>query len=337
MLTGLRCTSCGGTLAVSEGVTNLACQYCDTPLAVVGERGVTRLMVLDRVDRARAESVVRAWFGRGIRKEPALVREAGIEEAFLAWFPFVRVRGDVIGCVLGRRTRRVKRGNRWVTEEEPLERTVERSVDLVRSSADMAEFGVDRVDLSGDELLPLDEERLRARGMLFRLGRTPGEVADELSGRAMAEAASGVGVDRVTFSWLAAVRREVTVAHYPLWVLRYRFRGRTYQALVDAEDGTLAYGKAPGNHLYRASALVTACAGACFLLTTALQNLGLFLQSDESLGGAAVLALVAAGLVYWGYTQFRHGGVVEEGSGLAGDRGRQSLGTTVKSMMDKLK
>jgi len=337
MVAGLRCTSCGGTLAVAEGVTNLACQYCDTPLAVVGERGVTRLMVLDQVDRARAEGVVRGWFGRGIRKEPALEREADVNEAFLAWFPFVRARGDVIGCVLGRRVRRVKRGNRWVTEEEPVERTVETSVDLVRSSADMAEFGADRVDLAGDRLLPLDEERLRGRGMVFRLGRAPGEVAEGLSTQAMGDAAAGVGVDRVTFSWLAVVRREVTVVHYPLWVLRYRFRGRTYQALVDAEDGTLAYGKAPGNHLYRASALVAACAGACFLITTLLQNLGTFLRSDDSLGGAAVLALVAAGLVHWGYTQFRHGGVVEEGSGLAPGRGRTSLASTVTTMMGKLK
>lgn len=337
MLTGLRCSSCGGTLSIAEGVTNLSCQYCDTPLAVVGERGVTRLMVLDEVDRGRAEGAVRGWFGRGIRKEPALVREAEVNEAFLAWFPFVRVRGDVIGCVLGRRTRRVKRGNRWVTEEEPVERTVETSVDLVRSSADMAEFGVERVDLSGDQLLPLDEERLRGRGMVFRSGRTPGEVAEELCGQAMDETAAGLDVDRVTFSWLATVRREVTVVHYPLWVLRYRFRGRTYQALVDAEDGRLAYGKAPGNHLFRASALVAACAGACFLITTALQNLGVFLKSDESLGGAAVLALAAAGLVYWGYTQFRHGGVVEEGSGMAPGRGRLSLGSTVEKVVGRLK
>ena len=32
--------------------------------------------------------------------------------------------------------------------------------------------------------------------------------------------------------------------------------------------------------------------------------------------GLGMIGLVLAGLVYWGYSQFRHGGVVEEGSGI---------------------
>ena len=105
--------------------------------------------------------------------------------------------------------------------------------------------------------------------------------------------------------------------------------------LVDAEDGTLAYGKAPGNHLYRAFSLVGACAGACFVGTTILQHAGSFLRSENGLVGLGMIGLVLAGRVYWGYAQFRHGGVVEEGSGLASDREHQSLVTTVKDVVER--
>lgn len=320
---------------VAEGRTNVECRFCGTPQAVVGDRGVVRLMVLDRVERRQATEAVRAWLGRGIRKDPALRREAKLEEAFLAWFPFVRARLDAIGWVLGTRSERRKRGNRSETVTVPVERAVEREVDLTVPAGDMAEFGVHRVSLAGDEILPLDEDALRSRGMVFRPNRSLEEMAGRLRERALEEARRGAGLDRVTFSWLTSVRRRVGLVFYPLWVVRYGFRGRTYQVLVDAEDGSLAYGKAPGNHLYRAACLVAACAGAAFVGTSLLQHLDLLFRSDDALQALALVGLVLAGTVYWGYRQFRHGGVVEEGSGLADGRSEADLAATVKGVMER--
>ena len=79
------------------------------------------MMVLDKVSRDDASKAIKKWFGKGVRKEPALKREVHFEESFLAWFPFVRARCDVIGWVLGVDERRVKRGNRWVTVRDPVE------------------------------------------------------------------------------------------------------------------------------------------------------------------------------------------------------------------------
>jgi hypothetical protein len=292
-------------------------------------------MVLNKLERNDASEAVRSWFRRGIRKDPALKKEARYQEAFLAWFPFVRAQLDAVGWVLGIREKKRKRGNRWETVKEPVERQVERAVDLTMPAADMAEFGVHRVDLMGDEVQPLDEALLRGRGMVFRPSRSLEETAAELSESAIADIQRANRLDRVTFSWLASIRRRVALVYYPLWVVRYDFRGRTFQVLIDAEGGGLAYGKAPGNHLYRAVSLVGACAGACFVGTTILQHAGSFLRSENGLMGLGLIGLVLAALVYWGYSQFRHGGVVEEGSGLARDREHQSLVTTVKDVVDK--
>jgi len=316
-LRGLTCPSCGGTLDVAEGWTNITCKYCDTPLALLGERGVLRLMVLDKLDRRQAESVVRRWLSRGVRKAPALKREAKVEEAFLAWFPFVRLRFDLVGWILGENVERQKRGNRWVDVKKPVELEIERAVERNVPAGEMAEFGVQRVDLRGDEILPMNEELLARRGMVFRPTKAAPELARELADAVVQGISRRTGPDRVTFSWLAPVRKRIGVLHYPLWVFRYSFRGRTYQVLVDAEGGEIAYGKAPGNHLYRAASLTAATAGACFLGTTFLQNAGRILShSDNPLMILGLLGLAMAVMVSWGYRQFRHGGVVEEGTGL---------------------
>lgn len=333
LLAGLTCASCAGTVDVQEGLTNVVCRYCGTPVAVVGERGVVRLMVLERVDRSAAGLAVRRWFAKGIRKAPALRREARLEETFLAFFPFVRARFDVVGWVLGFKEHRRKRGNRWVTEREPVELQVERSVDRTMASADMAEFGVHRVDLAGDELLPLDDEQLRARGMVFRPQRTPSEVGEALTRAALQQIEAGGAVDHVSFSWFAVIRKRIAVVYYPLWVIRYSFRGQTYQVLVDAEEGTLAYGKAPGNHLFRALSLVGACAGACFVGTTLLQHLDVLLRSDDGLVALGAVGLALAGFVAWGYRQFRRGGVVEEGTGLGDEAADPSLVRSIQGFV----
>lgn len=300
---------------IEEGITSLSCSYCGTPQVVVGERGVRRMMVLDEITRDGAEHSVRQWFAKGVRKEPALKREARFDEAFLAWFPFIRARCDVVGWVLGHDLKTKKSGNRRVTVKVPVENQVERHVDRTFAAADMAEFGVGRINLAGDTILPLKEDVLRRRGMIFRPNRSATEIAAEIVEKAIAEAESAAKPDRTSFSWCAVLRRNTTLVYYPLWVFRYGFRGRTYQVLVDAEDGSLAYGKAPGNHLWRAFAVVSACAGASFIGTSILQHAGGLLRSDNGLVGLGVIGLLLAGFIHWGYRQFRRGGVVEEGSG----------------------
>jgi hypothetical protein len=335
VVAGLSCASCGGTVDVAEGRTNVECRYCGTPQAVVGERGIVRLMVLHQLDRQQANRAVLGWLKTGIRKEPALRKEAQPQETFLAWFPFVRARFDAIGWILGIKESKRKRGNKWETVKKPVERSIEQDVDLTIPAAEMAEFGVHRVDLKGDKILPLDDELLRSRGMVFRPSRSLEEMAEVLRKRAIDEAERANRLDRVTFSWLTSVRRRVALIYCPLWVVRYAFRGRTYQVLIDAEDGTVAYGKAPGNHLYRAFCLVASCAGAAFVGSSLLQNLGFFLESDDGLKGLGVIGLALAGMVYWGYRQFRHGGVVEEGTGLAEDNEHADLAATVKDVVER--
>jgi len=302
---------------IDEGWTNARCRYCETPVAVLGERGVVRLMVLDEVGRDPAIAAARAWLAKGIDKEPALPREAVVEEAFLAWFPFVRIRCDAVGWTLGLEVRKVRKGNQWREERRPVERLVEESADTTVPAAEVGEFGVSRIDLRGDRLTPYDEELLRRRGMVFRPRLAPGEIATAAVDRFVEDTRRRRSLDRVTFAWLAPLRRRITLVHYPLWVFRYGFRGRTYQVLVDAQDGSLAYGKAPGNHLYRAATLVAATALACFFGTTALQHLDALSRGSNGFGAVAAVVLALAAAVRWGYARFRHGGVVEEGTGLA--------------------
>jgi hypothetical protein len=278
---------------------------------VFGGSGVPRTMVLDAVDRARAELALRRWFTSGWSKHPALATDAQIEEAFLAFFPFVRARFDLLGAVFGINNQRKGKTTVQVPKEVPIERTL----DLTAPAGETAEFGVQHCELTGDRVWPADESVLAARGMVFRPQRPPPEVADESIRRAIDETVRSTGLDRIDSFSVESARRRISLIHYPLWVFRYTFRGRLYQALIDGQDGRLWVGKAPGSDTFRASVLIGTIAAATFIASTALQLASNVSADQSALALIAFAGFTALALIAAGFRTFRRGGLIEDGPG----------------------
>lgn len=313
-VTGVSCPSCGGALEVDSGARVVRCAFCSTGLLATSRLGVRRFAVAPEIDLEAAHQATRRWLGRGWAKDPRLAREAAIAESYLAFLPFFRVAADVVGWALGTEQRRRSVGSgknrRTETYEVDVEKRVERHCERTMPALHVAELGVQRIDLAGDRLVPFDAERLERTGMVFVPTRSEVEAREAALAGFREENDPASGLKRVRFRWVETVREALAVVYYPLWVVRYRFRGRAYLALIDGEDGHLAYGKAPGNDLYRAAVLIGTEAVVCYAGTTLVQH------ADVAIEGCGVIALGAAVIVAWAWRAFRHGGVVEEGSGL---------------------
>ncbi|MDH3254020.1 MAG: hypothetical protein OEM62_03435 [Acidobacteriota bacterium] len=316
---GLTCPNCGGSLEVGAGLRVVSCPFCRTPLLALSEVGVRRYAIEPQIHATRARELTSHWLSQGVAKDSRLRREAHVSEAFLCFLPFFRVQADCIGFALGTEERRRTVGsgkNRRVeTYEVDVERRVEKSFDRTYPAVNVAEWGIRHVDLVGDPLVPFNRELLDRLGMVFPVTGSEADVKRGAIDAFKHSADPAAGLKRMRFHFLETLRERLSVIYYPLWIVRYRFRDRSYQVLVDAEDGSLAYGKAPGNDLYRALMLVGTEAVAVFLGTTAIQWMG---------GGVGPLVLIgglAAAVLFWGWRKFRYGGVVEEGTGIEAEVG----------------
>ena len=314
-VSGVGCPSCGGALEVEVGVRVVTCPFCGTALLATSELGVRRFAVEPEVGADAAREAVRRWLGSGWNKDRRLPREAELAEAFLCFLPFFRVEADVVGIALGTEQRRRTVGSgknrRTETYEVDVERTTERHFDRTFAAVQVHEWGVRKIDLAGDRLVSYEPDRLERLGMVFPPTRSEDEVRRGALAAFREEGDPAKGLHRVRFRFLESVREALTVVYYPLWIVRYRFRERAYQAVVDAEDGGLAYGKAPGNDLYRALALVGAEAVVCYLGTALFH-----FASDDGCGALFAALVFGSAVLVWGWRKFRYGGVVEEGSGL---------------------
>ena len=311
---GLSCPNCGGALEVVTGLRVVTCPYCDKSLLATPEVGVRRWVVKPKLDLDRALDLGKRWLSKGWSKDSRLRREAEMGETILCFLPFYRVEADCIGFALGTEERRRSQGSgshrRVVVEEVDVERSVARSYDGTFPALNVGEWGIQRIDLRGDQLVPYDRVALERHGMVFPPTGSETVVKRAAIEQFKLQSDPAHGLKKVRFRFLETLRERLTVIYYPVWVVRYRFRNRSYQLLVDAEDGTLAYGKSPGNDLFRAVMLVGSQALALFFGTTALQLVGGSPAGLLVIGAATILALV------WGWRRFRHGGVVVEGTGV---------------------
>ena len=337
---GLSCPSCAGALDVDAGLRVIVCPYCESTLLALSEVGLRRWSVRPRIDSAAAREVARQWLSKGWRRDRRLRREASQGEALLAFLPFFRMQADAVGFALGTEQRRRTVGSgkhrRTETYEVDVERSVEKSFDCTFPALDVAEWGVQRVDLRNDTLVPFELDGLRRSGMVFPPTGSEMEIKEAFRRQLERMADPARGLKKVRFRFLETLRERFSVIYYPLWIIRYRFENRSYQILVDGEDGSLVYGKAPGNDLYRAVMMVLSQAGALFVATTLLRFVGF------NFGGLALVGAMVFAALLWGWKRFRHGGVVIEGSGVGGGDAAPEwlseleLGEPVRAMLGDL-
>lgn len=302
---GLICPGCGGVVPVAEGVRIVQCPYCSLHSLVQGERGVRRWQVTRRVDRTTAEKGVRGFLN-GMRKARDLSRTAKIEEMLLVYLPFWRVESTVAGWIFGR-VRKDK------DETKPDEHYVFESMHWNDAAVDVSEFGVHRIVVSRDDLQPFDSQALHAEAMVFEPSESRTDALDEARAHFEYRSRAAARQTRIYYENIQLLRPEFSLVYFPVWLGRYSYRNRVYQVVIDAFNGKVMYGKAPGNILYRAAALVVGLAVGNLVLVngTILAGIGL---SDSDDGFAALLLPIAIGigLILYGYRQFRYGEEVED-------------------------
>lgn len=338
VLKGITCPACSGELDLREGIRTFNCKYCGTLLLTKGSEGVIKYYVPRKIQRNIAIQKMFDWLGKGLAKARGLKNSAKLDDAFLVYIPYWRVRADVIGWVFGKERRTQTVNGRTSTYYVDVEKKIQKSYDQTYAACDVAELGVRKVNLAGDELKPVNFEELQSEGMLFNIISSEKEITDYAKSQFTEDAVRSASVDQITFQHNDLVRPNVSIVYYPLWVIRYFHNGRTYQVVVDGEDGTICYGKAPGNNLYRAVAGILGTALGSYCLTF----FGIFGLMGDSDSAEAVIAafifllVIGVSSMIWGYRKFRYGGEIEEGTGIVKESPKPLFGKKVDSNLKSI-
>jgi hypothetical protein len=300
-LHGLACPRCGGMVPIPEGQEVVVCPFCSLSSVVGGDRGIRRYQVPQRVDKNQATQAYQKFLSSNMAIAPGTGRNAQLDEVLLVHLPFWVAWGRGLGWIFGRK----EVGSGDNRHYEPREVRVAHDLSWNNAACDVGEFGVSRISLEGRPLEPFNAENLHRSGLVFEPVGSDEEALESARTDFEQRIRSEAHLDQISQSFVRILRPRLGVVTYPLWVLRYLYKGRSFQVVVDGYTGEVLYGKAPGNVYYRSAILVGGMALGAFL---SIDIAGLIASGKNSSGsGALIFFGIGLGIMYAAYRAFRYG------------------------------
>ena len=307
---GLNCPRCGGVVSVPDGQVIVRCPACDFRSIVRGDVGVRRYQIPLRASREQAISALHSFFNNFAIAMDAKSKSQ-VSEVFVAHLPFWTLWGRALGWVLGEK----EVGDSKNRHYEPREVKVMQEMVWTGAACDVGEFGVDQVQLTNQPLEPFNGDALHANGMVFEPVGSLTDARQSAEENFERKVSSSAGLDRVSQAFVRLVNQRFGLVYYPLWIVRYLYRDRAFQVVVDGFTGKVLYGKAPGNVLYRAAVLVGGMAVGAFLtldvpslMFQLLDSSSHSSKSNEGLLGVALGSFVFGLVALFGaYRAYRYG------------------------------
>lgn len=302
---GLSCPNCGGMVPIPEGQPVVRCPFCGQSSFVKGTRGVRRYQVPVRLLRQQAGETLRAFLTSSMAIARDAARQSQLSEIFLVYLPFWTIWARIIGWAFGEK----KVGSGDNRRYEPREVRLVQELTWSGAACDVGEFGVNELLLKDQELQPYNPEQLHNVGMVFEPVGSISDARRTAEFEFEQQVTRRANLDRLSQMVLRPFRQRLGLVYYPLWVLRYLYRGRAFQVVVDGYSGKILFGKAPGNTLYRAAVLVLGMAVGAFLAIDVSAMILYYLSdsNDTPIGLALLVFGGGLALMYTGYRRFRYG------------------------------
>lgn len=311
-LKGINCPRCGGIVPIPEGQVIIRCPYCDLRSIVRGERGVRRYQVPARANRDQAlQALVQFFSNFAIARDAR--SQSKVSEVFLTYLPFWALWSRALGWAFGQKQVGSGEHKRYEARE------VKIAQELVWTGAacDVGEFGVQQIQLTNQPLEPFNGEALHTAGMVFEPVGSISDAHQAAEKDFEQRVGAAASLDRLAQLFIRFINKRFGLVYYPLWVIRYLYRGRAFQVVVDGFSGKVLYGKAPGNVLYRAAMLVGGMALGAFLAVDVpmffMMSSSNSSSNDNSFGLILAVFVIGLGLMAFAYHSFRYGEHYEYG------------------------
>lgn len=281
----------------------MACPYCSSTLFIEGDKGVTTIAFRNKMAKQGAVDASRRWWSRGWKARD-LKRVGKISEVYPIYLPFWRATTRVAGWICGYEIRRHTDSKGRVHEQKvPKEVMILNDYRFSEIAADPGDLGIRSLKNFSGETSFADFDMIPT----FEATTSRDDAVSHARAEALSRARSSARIPRVTMERLHILPRRLSMVYYPVWVVRYDYRDRTYLTTVDGVTGHMLSGRAPGDPLFQSLA-ITAGSSVGGLLAA-----GGILLSDVA-AELMIVGLAAGAIVlYLTYRFFRHGSEIVEG------------------------
>jgi len=237
----IRCSHCGAPISFNPGEILATCRYCGFTCVIETGKAFTleHSMILNEYGPPHVEELVRNWMRSGFLKPGDLARSSKFLEKSLMYLPFWIISVTATSTYKGVFERLVSP----VVKEGRIEKKYNWLI-LARKGT---EFPTREYDVPLEGKVPYDFRKVEGFAKVLN-SEMEGDEAMELAKQEIEEHHRYLAqqdVDRII-----EIKNEIKIdqtvyLHAPIWFIKYQYKGKTYQLVMDGATGTVIKGDIP--------------------------------------------------------------------------------------------
>jgi len=237
----IRCSHCGAPISFQPGEIIATCKYCG--YTVVVETGQTftfeHSMLLNKYDPTQVEELVRDWMREGFLKPPDLARKAKITEKTLIYLPFWVVSAKAESSYKGIFER--------ITPAIVKEGKIAKEYDWLILARKATEFPAREYEVPLEGKIPFDFRKVEAFAKVLNSEIDKNDAVG-LAKQQIEEIHRYLAqqdIDKIIEMKTEMEMSQVVYLHAPIWFVKYEYKGKIYQLLIDGATGAAIKGDIP--------------------------------------------------------------------------------------------
>jgi len=237
----ITCSHCGAPISFEPGEIIATCKYCGYTVVIETGKAFTfeHSMLQNKYDLTEIEETIKNWMRAGFLKPSDLARKSKITEKTLIYVPFWVVSVEAESDYKGIFER--------ITPPVVKEGKIEKKYDWLVLARKATNFPTREYDVPLTGKIPYDFRKIEAFAKVLNSEIEKNEAAGlakqqiEEHHRYLAQQ----DADRI-IKMKNEIKIDQTVyLHAPIWFVKYEYKGKTYQLLIDGATGTVIKGDIP--------------------------------------------------------------------------------------------
>jgi DNA-directed RNA polymerase subunit RPC12/RpoP len=237
----IRCSHCGAPVEFKPGEIIATCKYCGfTTVIETGEPfNFEHSLLLNKFDEKQIEEPIRSWMRSGFLKPGDLAKKSKITEKNLVYLPFWVVSAEATSSYKGIFER--------IAPPIVKEGKIDKEYNWLVLAREASDFPTREYDVPLEGKIPYDFRKIEGFAKVLN-SEIDREEAVELA-KQQIEAHHRFllkqDVDRIIEIQTDLNIKQVVYLHAPVWFIKYTYKGKMYQLIIDGVAGMALKGDIP--------------------------------------------------------------------------------------------
>jgi hypothetical protein len=237
----ISCSHCGAPISFEPGEIIATCKYCGYTVVIETGSPFTfeHSMLLNKFDTTAIEEPIKDWMRTGFLKPSDLVRKSKITEKSLLYLPFWVVSVEVTSNYRGIFER--------ITPAVTKEGIIEKQYNWLVLARKATEFPTREYNVPLEGKIPYDFRKIESFAKTLN-SEIDKDEALELARQQIEELHRYLvqqDVDKIIEMKSEIKEEQAVYLHAPVWLVKYEYKGETYQLWIDGATGTAVKGDIP--------------------------------------------------------------------------------------------